>query len=317
VPATSSAAASADAAGRSGGVWHRRRAAIDRWLSTRPLWQIAAGSVFVLAAVGITDHLSGSQFLATLTYFVPIGLATWYGGRFLGIPLAAVAAVVWTFSRAGVADWSLLGAALYVNAVLQLVAYVFVVLVLDALHRSLRREVDLALHDPLTGLANRRAFSEVAAHALAGARRTDAPLALAYLDLDHFKEVNDTFGHERGDMLLVDVADALRQATRASDLVTRFGGDEYCILLPETDAAAARVVAEKISAAVRPICRAAVVDGGVSIGVAAFTHAPGSIEAVLVAADRALYRIKDGSRGDIFVEAVDARGRTLQEVVHT
>jgi diguanylate cyclase (GGDEF)-like protein len=299
-----------------GAAWRRWWRAVDHWLSERPLWQIAVGSTVLLAAVGGGDYISGQQFLVGLTYFIPIGLATWYGGRRLGVPLAVVAAVVWTFSRAAVADWSFLGGALYVNALLQLPAYLFVLLVLDALHRSLRREAELALHDPLTGLANRRAFTEVAAHALAGARRADTPLALAYVDLDHFKEVNDTFGHERGDRLLVDVAEALRQATRASDLVTRFGGDEYCILLPDTDAAAARVVAGKVSAAVTPICRAALADGGISIGVAAFAHPPESIEAVLVAADRALYRIKDGSRGDIFIESVDARGQTIQEVVH-
>jgi len=95
--------------------------------------------------------------------------------------------------------------------------------------------VQLATSDPLTGLTNRRGFSAMAQQAVAVAHRHGAELALAVLDLDGFKEVNDTFGHEQGDRALVDFARMLQEVFRTSDTVARTGGDEFCVMLVGTD----------------------------------------------------------------------------------
>lgn len=105
---------------------------------------------------------------------------------------------------------------------------------------------DLALTDSLTGLANRRAYEERIEEELLRAQRMGRSLALLLLDVDHLKQMNDTFGHAAGDQLLRAVADVLRSRTRGIDLAARLGGDEFILLLPETDRAGAMVALERL-----------------------------------------------------------------------
>ena len=109
----------------------------------------------------------------------------------------------------------------------------------------------LADHDALTGLYSRRRFEEELAREVIRARRHRRPGALLLLDLDSFKQVNDRFGHATGDAVLVRVSAAVRDVLRASDVLARMGGDEFALLLPDTDIAASRIVAEKLVNAVR------------------------------------------------------------------
>jgi len=100
--------------------------------------------------------------------------------------------------------------------------------------------------DPLTGLANRRQLRDFLLHAIGRAERCDEPMTVAMLDLDHFKRFNDTFGHVAGDRVLVAFADQLRARLRAQDVAARFGGEEFCLLLPRTTTAEAQVVIEDL-----------------------------------------------------------------------
>jgi diguanylate cyclase (GGDEF)-like protein len=109
----------------------------------------------------------------------------------------------------------------------------------DAMRRS-------ALRDPLTGLANRRALDDLLRHEIARHRRQDASFVVLALDLDGFKAVNDRFGHDAGDEVLRDAAAALEEAVRGQDTVVRLGGDEFCVLAPDTDAASAAHLAERV-----------------------------------------------------------------------
>jgi len=161
----------------------------------------------------------------------------------------------------------------------------------------LRRQ---ASHDPLTDLPNRTLFAERLDRALADARRRDAPVALLFLDLDGFKTVNDTLGHEVGNRLLVAVAGRLRSCVRAADTVARAGGDEFTILLPDPgDAAEAERVAGRIVAALeRPFA----VDGrevriGASVGVAIAEPGEAGTGDLLRRADAAMYRAKGAGKG--------------------
>lgn len=157
----------------------------------------------------------------------------------------------------------------------------------------------LATTDPLTGLANRRYFMEVAARELVRARRHGRPLALLVLDLDHFKAVNDGHGHETGDRMLVAVADACGTTLRSIDLLARMGGEEFAVLLPETDRDGAWRAAERLRevvAAVSVTTDDATVTARVSIGGTVLAGADGDIKDLLRRADRALYRAKDAGR---------------------
>lgn len=103
-----------------------------------------------------------------------------------------------------------------------------------------------ATRDWLTGLHNRRYFEEALADQLAIANRYSRPLSLILFDIDHFKQINDTHGHEAGDQLLRTFAELLRNSIREADIAARYGGDEFVVLLPETDLTNARILAERI-----------------------------------------------------------------------
>lgn len=156
--------------------------------------------------------------------------------------------------------------------------------------------------DPLTDLSNRRTFDAALARELAGVRRHGRPLSLCFLDVDHFKDFNDSFGHLAGDRALQLVAGALRSESRGTDVAARYGGEEFALLLPDTGLDAALLVAERVRSTVaslampgRPIT--------VSIGVAV-TGTPCFPEELIGAADEALYAAKE--RGRNRVEASDA-----------
>lgn len=160
--------------------------------------------------------------------------------------------------------------------------------------------VELATIDSLTGALNRRAFMEAAHAAVVLARRHDRPLSLLMLDADHFKSINDTYGHHMGDAILIRLSAIARTCVRGSDLFGRLGGEEFAILLPETGGERAGEVAERLLAAVRA---AEVIDdnGGVirfsvSIGLVALTPDIADVDALLRRADRALYCAKSLGR---------------------
>jgi diguanylate cyclase (GGDEF)-like protein len=159
---------------------------------------------------------------------------------------------------------------------------------------NVRLEV-LAVTDGLTGLKNRRAFQEKLQEEVGRVARYSAPFSLLLLDVDHFKQFNDTFGHPAGDGVLRDVARLLKESSRSTDFVARYGGEEFVILLPNTDQQGSLLLAEKVRKAVersdwrdRPI--------SVSIGVATMSTANGDGMVLVKEADAALYRSKKNGR---------------------
>ncbi len=160
----------------------------------------------------------------------------------------------------------------------------------------------LAHTDPLTQILNRRALTERITAEMERALRYDATLALLMIDLDHFKRVNDTFGHLVGDDVLRDVAQLLTETIRGNDIVARYGGEEFLVLLPETDDAGAESFAERIRVAVEAHEFNSAAEGSVlrltaSIGVAVFPAARiESVEDLFARADAALYRAKADGR---------------------
>ena len=173
----------------------------------------------------------------------------------------------------------------------------------------------MARYDSLTGLANRSAFTDALGHEIARAHRDGTSFAVLYLDLDHFKGVNDTFGHPIGDLLLQTVAERLRACVRATDTVSRFGGDEFALIATDLrePADAATLALKVLTAMSEPVSiRNTEIRSGASIGIA--MHGPDSpdAETLLSHADIALYRAKSDGRGShrFFTEAMDIEVRT-------
>ncbi len=166
----------------------------------------------------------------------------------------------------------------------------------------------LMSHDELTGLANRTLFMDRLSLAIAGARRNRNSVAVLFVDLDGFKPVNDTYGHEAGDEVLRQVGIRLSEAIRATDTLARFGGDEFTVVL--TDVArrddAARVAAEALAVLGRPFkIKGAAVTIGASIGIAIFPDDAADAEALVRGADKAMYRVKESGRNNYRFVAAD------------
>jgi diguanylate cyclase (GGDEF)-like protein len=154
-----------------------------------------------------------------------------------------------------------------------------------------------AATDSLTGLPNKRAVSDTTKRMFAQASRTETPVSLLMLDLDHFKGVNDRFGHAVGDQVLANVGAVLREAVRGSDFAGRNGGEEFCVVLPDTDVDGAREAAEKIRALIADISLPGVdLSITASIGIATYPEHAVSVERLERLADAALYLAKRSGR---------------------
>ena len=189
---------------------------------------------------------------------------------------------------------------------------IWMIVDIDQLKHSEERAQYMALHDSLTGLANRRLFEELLRHGLAEARRRKDGLGVCYMDLDGFKPVNDTHGHEAGDEVLREVGERLRHELRSNDSVARLGGDEFAWLFSGVHGEAdARHALERCLLAIqRPIALSSglSVKIGASIGLALSwpPHEGRSVEELLQAADEAMYAAKHAGKGRVEVTVVGA-----------
>jgi diguanylate cyclase (GGDEF)-like protein len=169
------------------------------------------------------------------------------------------------------------------------------------LHETVERQ---AVTDELTGLANLRAFHTILEREIERSRRFNTPLALVMLDLDHFKHINDEYGHQQGDEVLELVADVLRDFSRDIDAPARYGGEELAVILPQTDSEGAEQLAERIRQAVE-LLEVPRVDGQgslrlhASFGVAALPESAATRDGLIAAADAALYRAKRAGRNRV------------------
>lgn len=192
-----------------------------------------------------------------------------------------------------------------------LMSFGFVLMIVDKLISELHV---LATRDSLTGLLNRRAFLEAALGEFARARRQASPLAILMLDIDHFKCINDEFGHAAGDEVLRSMAKSVMPCLRDYDLFARFGGEEFVVLLPATSLEEARLVAERLREAVaqttawfegKAICCT------LSVGLAVARGNHRDLDALLREADMALYAAKQSGRNRVVCAHTGAKPRPL------
>lgn len=248
----------------------------------------------ITVALGVIDRLTGPDIAFSIFYLVPTAIGAWSGGLALGLPLAIAGAATWLIADvlAGSAYAHPLIAAW--NTTTRLAVFALVAILLSELHRSLGHERQLARTDPLTGVANSRAFMEQATVEVQRSRRYRRPLALVYIDLDDFKRVNDEQGHSAGDALLSAVALHLRQRTRDTDLIARLGGDEFAILLRDTDAAGTASLIASLPMRTRSDSEGPVI--GFSIGAVTFEMPPRSVDEMIAEADRLMYLAKEAGK---------------------
>jgi diguanylate cyclase (GGDEF)-like protein len=189
------------------------------------------------------------------------------------------------------------------NRTFSVVMVVVTALSLGRLAVSERKLTLRALTDPLTGVFNRRTFLDLSNKEAARAQRRGSLTSVFMIDIDHFKRINDTYGHPVGDLVIKALAETATKGLRPTDILARYGGEEFVITLPETDADVAHRVAERLRAALERLVVPS--EGGevrftVSIGVATFATGV-SIALAMERADHALYRAKEGGRNRVEV----------------
>jgi len=259
----------------------------ERWL----IGALLVCVVFVSVAVSATGG-PGSPFVL---FYAWVGVEAWYFlPRSRAIAFTAVSALASGIPLVAVDGSADAGLAWWAMAVGTMIALGVLTAALRARSDDLIATLaDRAARDSLTGLANRRGYHERIEHELERARRHDLPLSIVLADIDNFKSLNDAFGHRRGDQALCEFAELCSRQLRATDFVSRVGGEEFAIVLPHLTEPEALVAAERLRRAVRASLVAP--DGRAltaSFGVASFPQHGGDPEVLLDHADQAMYAAK-------------------------
>ncbi len=261
------------------------------------------------------DRVTGTQVRSVMFYVLPIVLVAWTMERRWVVLIALLSSLTWTavefsdvkFDHPAIGIWNeaaALGIFLLIGLTISTVrreqrrlqaAHDRIQELLEAEHRDART-------DPLTDLPNRRDFVENLRLEIARSRRDGKPLCLMYLDLDNFKQVNDRHGHNEGDAVLKQVADALKKHLRASDIPARIGGDEFAALLWQAEQQGAGAAGDRVLKAMREIgAKYPELKLGASVGVAWFERPPEDPDDALEEADAAMYEAKQNKNRVVVV----------------
>ena len=209
----------------------------------------------IVAGLGVIDYLTGFELSFAIFYVLPVLICAWNRGFLKAAALAVCAAAVWQLSNLAAGQRYEYALIPIWNAFTRLGFFLLLSYLLSALKGRLQAEEAGARRDPLTGLLNRRALYEILTAEISRAQRFRHPLHVALIDVDNFKQLNDSEGHPVGDAALAAVADTLRQNIRASDVAARLGGDEFAVIYVEESTANTYHSAQRLKAALDELAR--------------------------------------------------------------
>jgi diguanylate cyclase (GGDEF)-like protein len=282
---------------------------MDEFLNRRSKLELIALAAILIAIPVYLSRTIHAEISFSIMYLLPVALLSWYVGPWAGIAGSAVSAAAWLDTDMLVHATSYGNPHLivrYWNAVILFGFFLVTAVILSRLKAAYRQEQELSRVDFLTGVPNLRAFREVADREKNRVRRYKHPLTLAYMDIDNFKVINDRFGHQIGDVLLVWVAKMINRNLRATDFVARVGGDEFAILLPETGAEAGQFVLYKLQRVLLDLMEKNNWPVTFSIGAATFIAEPESLEQMIQSADDLMYTAKRNGKNRIAQAVVGA-----------
>ncbi|RFC34053.1 MAG: diguanylate cyclase (GGDEF) domain-containing protein [Candidatus Nitrotoga sp. SPKER] len=259
------------------------------------VWVICVSVFFLIIKFRIATY---AEFDFASLAVLPVLVITWISGKKNGLIMAVLASTISLVGDIASERQYSFQWIPWVNALTHLMTYSLVALLANQVRLQFEREHERATRDALTGLHNRRAFLEAGTLEVERTKRYAHPLAVIILDLDDFKQLNDTKGHEAGDAALRATAIALRSISRSSDRVARLGGDEFAVLLLEIGYEAAIEAGRKISTAVDTALHGFPPVKG-SIGIAWFGEADRPFPAMLKAADELMYEVKKNGKGNV------------------
>ncbi len=257
--------------------------------------KILLAVLFTLAFVYSIDYLSHESLRFYVFYFPVLMIAAWCLGIRKVVLALLISWALW-FNEYLKEESNHLWAITAWNSAVTFLTFFFVVMMSILLKQKQRTVQMMARKDPLTGAWNRRVFEEKLKEEWLRSKRYGHPLSLIYFDLNHFKGVNDVLGHAAGDTALKETVFFAQSVLRETDFLVRAGGDEFCVLLPETDQSGAESCGQKLSA----ILRTRLPHGlSASVGGAVFSSMPESISEIIETADQVMYEAK--TRGAEFL----------------
>ena len=203
-------------------------------------------SFIIIFIVGFLDYITGNEIAFSLFYLIPIIIVTWPLGQRTGLLMSILCALVWQFIDIE-SGTTLSHPLIYVwNTIIVFGFFIIVTILLTSIKNVLELEKEMARTDFLTGVTNSRSFYKLAKIEIDRTVRFNRAITMAYIDIDNFKQVNDTRGHDQGDGLLRLVAQTIKNNIRSIDIVSRLGGDEFAIIFPETNESEAKIVISKM-----------------------------------------------------------------------
>lgn len=265
-----------------------------------PAWLVYLGSLCCTVAIAALDRFSGPQVQLTPVYLVPVAFMAWSRGAAPGFAMAALDLAVTLALDLDAARASAVASAL--NGGIRLVMFAVAAFLVAKLRSLVERLAELSLTDTLTRLANSRAAYLELEQEFARARRAPSPTTVLYLDADRFKEVNDRMGHAAGDDVLRRIGGVLAARVRRTDLAARMGGDEFLVLLRQTDEAGARTLSQALHRSLTQEMRSAGYPVTFSVGGVTFDQPPASVDEAVRAVDEAMYRVKNATRDGLRLE---------------
>ncbi len=193
-------------------------------LSKKKIFILGCFLVFLFGGIGL---LTRHQIVFGVFYLLPVSIASWYGNRRQGIIVSILSVLMLLVDDIYSHHRPISSFLLYWDAFGRLLPFLIIAYVFPALRNALQQEREFSRTDPLTGIANTRAFYELAFRELERAQRDNYELTVSYMDIDNFKLINDSMGHAEGDALLREVAKIVHESIRTIDIVARIGGDEF------------------------------------------------------------------------------------------
>ncbi len=255
---------------------------------------LIASIVFV---IGILDYVTRFEMAIYLFYIVPVGLATWIIDKRAGILISFLITILWLITNKLGGNKFSHELVYYCNALFRFVLFLMITMRTSSLRKTIEREKQLARTDTLTGALNRRAFYEITENSLSNSFLQ--PITIVYIDLDNFKRINDELGHHIGDTLLKQVVKVIHFNIRSTDLLARFGGDEFVILLPQTNADSAKLIVSRLQRELLKEMQKQQWAVTFSMGVLTYLHCLDNIENIIKLADTLMYEVKTSSKNSV------------------
>ncbi len=248
--------------------------------------------------IGLVDYLTGPDFAFSPFYLIPPSLAAWRMSKKLALFAAIINTLTWLWVDFSSGRFQPIVPVYAWNFTSRLISLLVVVILFSWLRQSMDHEKKLARTDPLTSALNSRAFNEALDLEIKRSLRYSNSLTLVYMDVDNFKLVNDQFGHKVGDNVLATIASVIRDSIRQNDVLGRLGGDEFGILLLETDPLQAYTVVTKLREMLMPVVHKNEWPISFSFGVLSCTDTFCSAEKMISEADQLMYSVKKSTKNN-------------------